>query len=425
MGERRRFEVDPDVGAAPRIQRVLLHDRDLRRRQQVTHLHVRGVRRRVLQQVEEIERRRRSFRLLRRNDANAVGEARQRSEQARQLPIGALCDFRCMLDQVFRRARVKLRIGAQEALECREIAVKAAGADFFFHQRPNARDFLIAEFVNLLGRHVRRRVGAHEIGIVLAAMRDRAQANLRPRGGQVFRLDEMHRLLLFGQNAIMNDRARPGAEVFLIRCRDAGRHLRERRQQRVGHGVELRPCCRQSAIGDDARLCEMIGDAAPGVGDVLVVPGRHGFEPRQPGLCVVSGLDRRRISEVVANGEVAAAIADRHAALVEVDALDLFVDDAQQVGAVEAVLVRKARRGDAFDARLQIHKPGAQRRLRLWRRVRKQTKRCAIALAGGGDGIKPARELLISRHDRRHARVAARLGQSGSGRCDQKQSAAR
>ncbi len=174
--------------------------------------------------------RRRTLGLLRWDHANAVRKARQRAEQARQLPIRTLCDFRSAIDELLRRACVELRVGAQEALECGEIAAEAAGADLFLHGGANARDLGEPKLVDFLGRHLGRRVRAHEVAIEVLATRHGAQADAWAGSRQIFALDERHGLTMHGQDALANDSAGALAVLFLLRRRNVARHRGERRQ---------------------------------------------------------------------------------------------------------------------------------------------------------------------------------------------------
>jgi hypothetical protein len=104
----------------------------------------------------------------------------------------------------------------------------------------------------------------------------------------------------------------------------------------------------------------------------------------------------------------AAVVAEDAARLIEIDALDLVVDDANQKGAVGDALGRQPARIHALKPRAQIHDRAAPRRDRFRRHVRQQRQGRAIAFLPRGQRIEAAIDAFVLGQQRVQARIAAR-----------------
>ena len=84
------------------------------------------------------------------NGTDAVPAPRQEPDRLAELPVGLLRDVRRVRQQLARRLRVELRIGAQEVEELRHRPLEVRPLLGRLHLRLDARDFLQADLVDLL-----------------------------------------------------------------------------------------------------------------------------------------------------------------------------------------------------------------------------------------------------------------------------------
>ena len=91
----------------------------------------------------------------RRNGLHGVGCARNAAEEVRHAPVDLARDPGGMPEQLLRRRRVELRVGAQEHEELREAALEADLANDRLHLAADARDLREAGLVDLLRRRTR------------------------------------------------------------------------------------------------------------------------------------------------------------------------------------------------------------------------------------------------------------------------------
>ena len=131
---------------------------------------------------------------LRTHGANAIGQARQHGEEARQHCIGPLRDVAVALEHVVGTRVEELRVLVQEGLELGACALESRGRDRFVHRLADARDLGEPEIVDLARRELRRRVEREPRLVVAATRRQCRGRDVACRDGQVALVVELAQL---------------------------------------------------------------------------------------------------------------------------------------------------------------------------------------------------------------------------------------
>ena len=166
-----------------------------------------------------------------RHRLDGVRETRQLPEQRRQLPVDLLRDERRARQQLVRRLRVELRIGAQEVEERRHVALEAGLLHHLVHLGGDAFDFLEADLVDLLRRQVGRRVLADVVLVVRAPVGKVVRAEGRARVREVLVVEEGEEIAVAGDGPLHDRLASFFAQPLALIGRDGWRELLERRPE--------------------------------------------------------------------------------------------------------------------------------------------------------------------------------------------------
>ena len=162
-----------------------------------------------------------------RDGADAIGQARQGFEQARQLPIHALEHVGGGLKQGLGRIHVEARVAAQEFDELAEAAIEAGLAHNRFHLGADAAHLLQTGLVDGFGRE---RQGGEITDAVLvkgAPLRQLDGGDAIACGGQVFGQQEIQQRLEARQNRRPDGFLGGPRQGLAVGCAQRGREVQE------------------------------------------------------------------------------------------------------------------------------------------------------------------------------------------------------
>ncbi len=171
------------------------------------------------------------------NRANAVGQARELAKKMRQPGIDALGDNAVAVHQVVGLVVVETRIGAQKFREVVEAALKLGRRDDFVHFGADAFHFREADFVNLLGREIRRSLPADQERVGSGAVR---QCSGRDAFATCGKIRGGHVIVEFAERRRKGSRVDAFGffgEAGAVSLGKIGREFGERLQQRAGERI--------------------------------------------------------------------------------------------------------------------------------------------------------------------------------------------
>ena len=275
------------------VQRKRLHA-ELRLRFQVESVDVedagsRSIRGRAL--VIGAGRRLRAVRL---HLADLVIRLRQHREQLRQCGVDAHLQVAIALQQVRALREIELRIRLQVVEERLEVALEANFPPHPVHLAEDPRDLVEADLVDLLRRHVGRRVSLHEERIPGLAVGQRGPRHRRARLRQIVVTDVVANPAVGGHDFAVDGRPVRGRQPLPVRDRHRVRELRDRSVERAvlrlrhDQGIELR----QDLLHYRPGLHHALRHAVAHVDDRLVHEHDETVEALEPVL-VVRDRDER------------------------------------------------------------------------------------------------------------------------------------
>ena len=130
----------------------------------------------------------------------------------------------------------ELRIGAEELEEVGEAALEAGFGHGALHVGVDARDFLEAELVDVLGRHGQRGIFADFGAVISIAIGQVARADGLARAGDIGVAVEGQQVAIGGDDGLLDRRLALGAQPGLVGGADGRRHLLEGAVKSVGVG---------------------------------------------------------------------------------------------------------------------------------------------------------------------------------------------
>ena len=167
-----------------------------------------GARNAGLRRARSVISGRRAFRFRRRDGLEAIGQARQRAEIARQQPVDRLGLPRRDAQQFLGRLGIIGRIGAQ-MLDVSGAAGIAGLRRDRVHALADARHFVQTDLVNLVGRQVGGGVRLHPAGIPGRAAGQRRCAVALAAMGQIIGHEQLVPFAIFGGQHVADQRHRP------------------------------------------------------------------------------------------------------------------------------------------------------------------------------------------------------------------------
>ena len=284
-----------------------------------------------------------------RHGAHAIGQAWQGPEMGRKLVVGPLGDLAGLFQQLLAAGGVEARVLAQKGDEGRQVAREARLPHHRLHPAANARHLRQAQGVDLVGRHGRGGMAAHQEGIVALAIgqvgRGQALGGMR----QVFLFQEGHEARAGRRHLVGQHLGAVGQQGGAAIGGDGRGQVAQRGQQRLvdqRRGGRSAGAVQHGPRGRDG-LDKARADPAPGVGDIGGVPVGRGGQQADPLARLGLALQVHAVG-AVQQGHVEAAVGvERHPRLVERQARQPLVETPFKDGVGQALVGGQAGQVDA------------------------------------------------------------------------------
>src|ERR1051325_2066669 len=276
---------------------------------------------------------------------------RQPSQELRQTRVHLVDEVRVAVDDVLRRLEVQIGILFDRGVERLQI-VEALALGDLQHVRFDARHFVEADLVNLLGREIAGGLLLHAEGVARLAVGQRPDADVRPPLRRVFVAHERLEFLVRRNDGVLDGLERGLADALLVGVGDAVRKLRERQRERrfVGRRVADVGGLAGDFVEQELRRHQLRGHAFAHVGDGVVEGHRELAAADDVVVVVLHSLEGQRRRQLRRAEVKAAHLIDGRLPAVELRPFDALRRIAHHQIAIEPLLFAEAGGVDRFEA---------------------------------------------------------------------------